>query len=114
MRPRIPQGRATGLAPQAALARRSPDRNRLPGRSALIRDAVAYGAILTQGVGSVGSLEVETPSLIRYGQMTSDEFFVTAPAAQEGVRIVNRSASEPLVMLKHFGPGNPEAAKFVQ
>ncbi len=86
----------------------------LPGRSALIRDAVAYGAILTQGVGSVGSLEVETPSLIRYGQMTSDEFFVTAPAAHEGVRIVNRSASEPLVMLKHFGPGNPEAAKFVQ
>ena len=83
-------------------------------RSALIRDAVAYGAILTQGVGSVGALEVETPSLIRYGQMTSDEFFVTAPAAQEGVRIVNRSASEPLVMLKHFGPGNPEAAKFVQ
>jgi hypothetical protein len=42
--------------------------------------------------------------------MTEDELFVTAAAAQQGVTIVNRSATEPLVMLKHFGPGNREAA----
>ena len=47
--------------------------------------------------------------MIRYGQMTKDELFVTAEAAKEGVKIVNRSDSEDLVMLKHFGPGNPDA-----
>ena len=32
-------------------------------------------------------------------------------AAQQGVRICNSSATEPLVILKHFGPGNPEAIR---
>jgi hypothetical protein len=46
--------------------------------------------------------------MIRYGQLTHDEFFVSCEAAQAGVRIHNPSASDPIVMLKHFGP-NPEA-----
>ena len=41
--------------------------------------------------------------------MTKDEFFVTAAAAKRGVTITNRSDTEDLVMLKHFGPGNPDA-----
>ena len=41
--------------------------------------------------------------------MTQDELFVTAQAAENGVAITNRSKTEDLVMLKHFGPGNPEA-----
>jgi hypothetical protein len=81
----------------------------LPGRSASIRDAAAYGLILTQGYGAVGRHDVETPTLIRYGQMTQDELFVTSPAASNGVVITNKSKTETLVMLKHFGPGNPEA-----
>jgi hypothetical protein len=81
-----------------------------PGRSATIRDAAAYGMILTQGIGQVGVMDVETPSLIRYGEMTKDELFVTAGAAKTGVRVMNRSDKEPLVILKHFGPGNPDAA----
>jgi hypothetical protein len=81
----------------------------LPGRTATIRDGAAYGLILTQGYGMLGVHEVETPSLIRYGQMTKDELFVSAAAAAEGVKIVNRSDSENLVLLKHFGPGNPQA-----
>ncbi len=81
----------------------------LPGRSVTIRDAAAYGMILTQGWGTFGKHAIETPSLIRYGQMTQDELFVTADAAQNGVVIANRSATENLVMLKHFGPGNPQA-----
>lgn len=85
-----------------------------PGRSVLIKDAAAYGLIVVQGWGSVGKLEVETPSLIRYGQMTKDELFVTAAAAANGVLVTNRSDKENLVMLKHFGPGNPDAAAFVQ
>jgi hypothetical protein len=80
----------------------------------VIRDAAAYGSIVVQGWGSVGKLEVETPSLIRYGQMTRDELFVTAAAAQRGVSITNRSDTENLVMLKHFGPGNPDARGLVQ
>jgi len=80
-----------------------------PGRSVVIKDAAAYGMILTQGIGTLGKLHIETPSMIRYGQMTQDECFVTARAALQGVKITNLSATEDLVMLKHFGPGNPDA-----
>ena len=80
-----------------------------PGRSVTITDAAAYGLILTSGYGTIGNLTVETPSLIRFGQMTQDELFVTADAAKGGVVIHNTSAHENLVMLKHFGPGNADA-----
>jgi hypothetical protein len=80
-----------------------------PGHKVTIRDAAAYGMILTSGFGTIGKHDVETPSLIRYGQMTQDELFVTADASSEGVVIVNKSKTENLVMLKHFGPGNPDA-----
>ena len=56
----------------------------------------------------MGVWKVETPTLIRFGQLTRDEFFVTERAAVEGVRINNPSDNDPLVMLKHFGPGNPD------
>ena len=84
----------------------------LPGRTATIRDAAAYGLILTQGHGRFGSHSVATPSMIRFGQMTEDELFVTKDAALAGVRIENTSATDPLVILKHFGPGNPDAEPF--
>ena len=80
-----------------------------PKRTVTITDAAAYGLILTQGHGTFGGLQVSTPAMIRFGQMTEDELFVSAPAASQGVRIENRSDSEPLVILKHFGPGNPDA-----
>jgi hypothetical protein len=80
----------------------------LPKRAVTIRDAAAYGLILTQGYGRLGNQAVCTPSMIRYGQMTEDELFVSAAAAEAGVRIENLSSSDPLVILKHFGPGNPE------
>jgi len=81
-----------------------------PGRSAIITDAAAYGVILTQGRGRFGVLDVETPTLIRFGEMTKDELFVSAAAARAGVKITNTSDKENLVVLKHFGPGNPDAA----
>lgn len=80
----------------------------LPGQSVTVRDRGAYGFIMVQGHGTVGAWPVETPALIRHGQLTSDEFFVTEEAALEGVVISNPSATDPLVMLKHFGPENPE------
>lgn len=85
----------------------------LPGRSVVIRDAAAHGVVLTQGRGRMGVLDVETPTMIRFGEMTKDEVFVTAAAAQAGVKITNTSDRENLVMLKHFGPGNPDAAPLV-
>ncbi|MCC6395281.1 MAG: hypothetical protein IT167_32130 [Bryobacterales bacterium] len=86
----------------------------LPGRSVTVKDAAAYGLIVVQGWGGIDRMEVETPSLIRFGQMTKDELFVTAAAAGRGVTVTNRSDKENLVMLKHFGPGNPDAAVFLR
>jgi hypothetical protein len=80
-----------------------------PGRSVTIKDAAAYGTILVQGFGKFGKHVVETPTVIRYGQMTQDELFVSMDAARNGVAITNGSATENLVFLKHFGPCNPEA-----
>jgi hypothetical protein len=82
-----------------------------PKRTVKIKDAAAYGLILTQGHGTFGGLQVSTPAMIRFGQMTEDELFVTAETAAAGVTVENRSDSDPLVILKHFGPGNPDAPK---
>ena len=82
----------------------------LPGRTVTIKDNAAYGMIMMQGHGKMGVWDIETPALIRYGQLTSDEFFVSETAAQEGVLIVNHSACDPIVMLKHFGPDDPDLA----
>jgi hypothetical protein len=81
----------------------------LPKRTVTIRDSAAYGVILTQGYGAIGGQSVSTPSMIRFGEMTEDEVFVTADVARQGVLVENSSASDPLVFLKHFGPGNPDA-----
>jgi len=86
----------------------------LPGRSVVVSDAAAYGVFLTQGRGTMGVLDVETPTMIRFGEMTKDELFVTAAAARAGVKITNTSDEENLVMLKHFGPCNPDAAPLVK
>ena len=80
----------------------------LPGASVTIKDSGAYGIIMMQGHGKMGVWDIETPALIRYGQLTNDEFFISEKAAMEGVKIVNLSANDPIVMLKHFGPGNPD------
>ena len=80
----------------------------LPKRAVRIKDSAAYGLIVVQGEGTLGGHRVATPAMIRFGDMTQDELFVTAAAASQGVRIENPSASDPLVILKHFGPGNPD------
>ena len=79
-----------------------------PGAEAVVTDAAAYGCIVTQGRGVFGTWTVESPTLVRFGELTSDEFFVSEEAAKGGVLLGNLSETEPLVMLKHFGPENPE------
>jgi hypothetical protein len=81
----------------------------LPKRTVTIGDGAAYGLILTQGYGTFGTHSVSTPSMIRFGELTEDELFVTHEAANAGVRVENKSLTDPLVILKHFGPGNPDA-----
>jgi len=73
-----------------------------PGAEVVVKDAAAYGLITLQGFGTINGLPLETPALIRYGQQTYDEYFVSAEAADKGVRMVNRS-HEDMVVLKHFG-----------
>lgn len=80
----------------------------LPGRTVTIKDAACYGMIMMQGHGTMGVWDIETPTMIRFGQLTHDEYFVSESAAVEGVTITNLSKTDPIVMLKHFGPGNPD------
>ena len=84
-----------------------------PGASVVIKDEAAYGMILLQGRGKMGVWDIETPTLIRYGELTNDEFFVSEKAAKNGVRITNTSKTEPIVMLKHFSE-NPELDRFMK
>ncbi len=80
-----------------------------PDKSVTIRDNGAYGLVVIQGHGTVGRMPVESPTIIRYGDLTYDELFVSSKAAKAGVRVTN-NGHENLVVLKHFGPGvNPHA-----
>lgn len=85
----------------------------LPGRTVVIQDAVAYGLLMMEGNGTINGNIIETPVMLRYDKQTADEMFVVKSAAQKGVVIVNTSNRNDLIMLKHFGPGNPEAKKFI-
>ncbi len=82
----------------------------LPGRTVTVKDGAAYGLIVLQGHGKMGVWDIETPAIIRFGQLTMDEFFVSEDAAKNGVAIHNPSPTDPIVMLKHFGPENPDLA----
>ncbi len=80
----------------------------LPNQTVTIKDNAAYGMIMMQGHGKMGVWDIETPTMIRFGQLTHDEYFVSEKAAKQGVKITNPSKTDPIVMLKHFGPANPE------
>lgn len=81
-----------------------------PGARVTLKDTGAYGLITMQGRGRIGTLTLESPALIRFGQMTEDEVFVSEPAARAGVTFENQSEYDPLVVLRYFGPdANPDA-----
>lgn len=77
-----------------------------PARSVTIKESGPYGLIVIQGFGKFGVLDIDSPAMIRFGQMTRDELFVTAESARSGITIKNNSETDNLVMLKHFGPEN--------
>ena len=74
-----------------------------PGHSTTIKDDGAYGLIVTQGSGTIGKLDVDSPNYIRYGETTKDEVFVTEKRAKEGVAFKN-TGSEAFVSLRYYGP----------
>jgi len=76
----------------------------MPGARCTIRDAGASGVIVTQGHGRIGKLDVDCPAIIRFGQLTQDEVFISHEAASAGVTFENRSHTDPLVTLRYFGP----------
>jgi len=73
-----------------------------PGCTVVIKDESAYGCILTQGYGRIGGHACATATMLRFGQKSEDEFFVSYAAAAKGVVITNTSKYEPLVILKHY------------
>lgn len=81
----------------------------LPGQTVTIKDNAAYGCIIIQGNGKFGVFDAEASVLLRFGQASNDEYFVSEQRAKEGVTISNQSKFQPMVILKHFGPNNTEA-----
>ena len=75
-----------------------------PGARCNLIDAGASGVIVTQGHGRIGKLEVDCPSIIRFGQLTQDEVFISHEAAVAGVSFENHSKTDSLVTLRYFGP----------
>ncbi len=84
-----------------------------PGQEVVISDGAAYGCIFVEGHGKFGVFDAETPVMLRFGQQSADEYFVSEPAAKRGIRIVNESKFENLVILKHFGPNHPDMPRAV-
>ena len=81
-----------------------------PGVKCTIKDNGAYGLICVQGSGHINSQPLNSPKLIRFCELTEDEYFCTESGAKSGVTFENTSTTEPLVVLRYFGPdANPNA-----
>lgn len=85
----------------------------MPGQTVTVTDKVAFGCIIIQGHGKFGVYDAESAIMLRFGQMSADEYFVSEEASKAGVTIANESRWEPMVILKHFGPNHPDMPKTV-
>lgn len=85
-----------------------------PGQEVTIKDSASYGLLMMEGYGMINGNKIETPSMIRYGRLTSDEMYVSKSAASEGVRIKNCSDTDNIVMYKNFCSDNMESKAFVK
>ena len=77
-----------------------------PQTKVILKDNAAYGCVIVQGFGKFGVFDAEAVNLMRVGQLTADEYFVSHDKAKDGVVIINESHTEPMVILQHFGPDN--------
>ena len=74
-----------------------------PGAKCTLQDPGASSRITVQARGRMGTLDLQTPAMIRFGENTSDEVFISSVAATAGIEIENLE-TEPLVGLRYFGP----------
>jgi len=81
-----------------------------PGVKCTVKDRGAYGLICVQGKGSINGQPLNSSKIIRFHELTEDEYFCAAEGARAGVTFENTSETEPLVTLRYFGPEvNPDA-----
>jgi hypothetical protein len=81
-----------------------------PGTKITVKDRGAHGLVCVQGLGRINGLPLNSPKLIRFTDLTEDEYFVTEAGAKAGVTYENTSETEPMVILRYFGPEvNPDA-----
>jgi len=52
----------------------------------------------------VGTLDIESPAMIRFGQMTQDEISSRRMPPTAGVKLTTASDTDPLLLPEHFGP----------
>lgn len=74
----------------------------LPNKTYVSYDNTPYGCIIVQGNGKFGTFSAAAAGMLRFGQLSQDEYFVSYDKAVQGVKIVNESETEPMVILKHF------------
>ncbi len=75
-----------------------------PGASCTIADSGAYGLTCVQGGGTINGEPLSSPVMIRFHELTHDEWFCSEAGARRGVEFRNTSEVEPLVCLRYFGP----------
>jgi hypothetical protein len=81
-----------------------------PGVKCVVKDNGACGLICVQGAGKINGQPLNSPKLIRFTELTEDEYFCSDEGVRAGVTFENLSETEPLVCLRYFGPEvNPEA-----
>ena len=74
-----------------------------PGSTVTVRDTDAYGCIVVAGFGTMSARTISSPTLIRYGQLTEDELYVSE---RRGPRRRDDHQRE-----RHGAPGHPEALR---
>ncbi|NNE01191.1 MAG: hypothetical protein HKN47_28080, partial [Pirellulaceae bacterium] len=74
-----------------------------PGTKCRSQDPGASSWITVQGRDRIGSFDLQTPAMIRFGADTTDKLFISHTVATDGVEIENLG-TERLVGLRYFGP----------
>ena len=84
-----------------------------PCAEVVVKDQACYCAIVTQGHGKFGEFSCEAPGMLRFDDVSGDEFFISENTAKKGVVIKNNSKYEPLIILQNYANNNPEVPKTV-
>ena len=76
----------------------------------LLRNPIYRLRLELHAQAKINGQPLVSPKLIRFHELTEDEYFCTEDGAKNGVTFENTSETEPLVCLRYFGPDvNPDA-----